>query len=415
MENNPSNTTPTAPFLTVAQSAVRMDKSEEFVRLLCKEGQLPGAIQDYERGPWRIPTEAVEIWINTHTRPQVIVQRMSYASIGKKLLAIVTVLALVSGFVADSFGAFKGVQEVFATAIPTLTSTVSSTSIPTALPLPRPIKVTRPRPTPTITPTPDDVIVALATTLPTPNPEFVIKSRTVNGDIQQVWVPLGSFKAGDQINEDTAPPHQVYTDSFWIDRFLVTNAQYAKCVGASICSLPEENSSHRYPSYYDKLTFADYPVIQVSWQQANHYCYWRKSRLPTEAEFEKAAGWSPVTGEIQLFPWGNEPPNEKLANYNGSARDVTRVDTYPDGISPIGAYDMAGNLWEWVADWYSDTYYKDNTEWINPTGPYDAIYRVVRGGSWASKMESALRVSNRGRNNPNFASYEVGFRCVSTD
>lgn len=265
---------------------------------------------------------------------------------------------------------------------------------------------------PTVTANP--TLIAMLANVSTPYPNFIPQSRIVD-DIEQIWVPEGSFVAGDLNGigyEDEKPFHIVYTDGFWIDRILVTNAQYARCP-ESICTPPQKLDSHKRPNgYYGIPTYKDYPVINVTWQQASDYCSWRNGRLPTEAEFEKTAGWNPITGFTLIYPWGNSAPTDQLANYNGVDRDTTQVGSYPKGVSPTGAYDMAGNVWEWVSDWYSPTYYSDNQEWNNPTGPSNGTEKVVRGASWYSQNASWLRISNRGKDVPDKVANEFGFRCV---
>lgn len=267
---------------------------------------------------------------------------------------------------------------------------------------------------PTITPTPDSTIVALYSLAATPNPSFAPIIRENDG-AEQVYVPSGWFIAGDIFDKgyDDETAHLTYTDEYWIDRFLVTNIQFAYCIEAGACTRPGKSGSHVRPEgYFNISAFDDYPVMEISWQQAQAFCEWRGGRLPTEAEFEKAAGWNPVNGEVSLYPWGNIEPDATLANYDGVDRDTTPINRYPNGISAVGAYDMAGNLWQWTADWYAKDYYTNNLAWENPTGPDGGTYKVIRGGSWYSSDIRWLRVSNRGKNMPENAGNEIGFRCV---
>lgn len=304
-----------------------------------------------------------------------------------------------------------------ATHIPTatMTFTPTSTSTPTLTP------TSTSTPTPTTTPTPNGTQIILATAQPTVDPSFTPIIRSMDDGTEQVWVPPGSFMAGTKAGigfPDETPPHRVYIDGFWIDRFLVTNAQFARC--RERCGDPQSLVSHKRDEksggYYDVPAFYNFPVINVTWQQADDFCHWRGGRLPTEAEFEKAAGWHPRTGKTQVYPWGDKRPDRTLANYDNIDVDTTPVDKYPRGVSPVGAYDMAGNVWQWTADWYSDNYYY-NQNWINPRGPLTGTHRVVRGGSWCSGCNDIpawklLRVANRGTQVPSRAINETGLRCV---
>ena len=246
-------------------------------------------------------------------------------------------------------------------------------------------------PTPSPTPGPDD------------EAELGIGSTMISekDGMTLVYVPEGKFKMGGEY-DDEKPIHTVYLDAFWIDQTEVTNAMYEMCVEAGACKYPSNEA------YYVSERYSDHPVIYVNWNRANAYCEWAGRRLPTEAEWEKAARGM----DGRTYPWG-ENIDSNLANYNKNIGDTTEVGSYLDGASPYGALDMAGNVWEWVADWYGENHYS-SSPFANPTGPSTGVYRVLRGGSWYSQVK-LIRPVNRQRRPPSLAHNRGGFRCATSD
>jgi serine/threonine-protein kinase len=240
----------------------------------------------------------------------------------------------------------------------------------------------------------------------TPIPTLGVGSVLVRemDNMEMVYVPAGEFEmGGEDGRSDENPVHTVYLDAFWIDKHEVTNAQYALCVGARKCVTPRGG--------FPDTGFNDHPVVQVDWYDAEDYCEWVGGRLPTEAEWEKAARGGQ---EDQRFPWGNEYPNctilaENGAQYSLCNGETVRVGSFtPNGY---GTYEMAGNVSEWVADWYDENYYSTSPA-ENPPGPSDGSGRVIRGGSWKN-LSYDLRVYARDNKSLNAAEKNLGFRCAS--
>jgi eukaryotic-like serine/threonine-protein kinase len=224
-----------------------------------------------------------------------------------------------------------------------------------------------------------------------------------------IVVPDGLFLMGSEDGAaDEQPVHPVTVKTFAIDRDEVTNGRYRECVEAGVCSPPALATSHQRASYFADPRYADFPVIFVSWYQADTFCRFAGGRLPSEAEWEKAArGASP---SLRTYPWGDEPPDCTRANYAGCVGDTDKVGQRPAGQSPYGVMDMAGNVWEWVADWYDPDYYRGD-QFINPDGPADGMLKVMRGGCWESGA-SSLRVSCRKAELPRAWAENVGLRCA---
>jgi formylglycine-generating enzyme required for sulfatase activity/CHAT domain-containing protein len=218
-----------------------------------------------------------------------------------------------------------------------------------------------------------------------------------------VYVPAGKFIMGSETGaDDEKPAHEVTLDAFWIMQTEVTNEQYKKCVDAGACTKP---STPDWGASMFWSNFGQDPVVNVTWSQVSAYAKWAGGRLPTEAEWEKAARGP----DGNIYPWGKDPPNDELLNFDGNNETTTEVGQYQAGKSYYGALDMAGNVWEWVADWYDVGYYQSSPP-ENPTGPASGQYHVVRGGSWYNNA-SDVRSSSRSQGLGDRFSV-VGFRVV---
>jgi len=236
-----------------------------------------------------------------------------------------------------------------------------------------------------------------------------------------VLVPAGEFIMGNHLGDDAEKPERkVFLDGFCIDKYEVTNAQYKQCVDAGACSPPAHTSSPSRLFYYDNPEFDDYPVIWVTWNDAQTYCKWRGKRLPTEAEWEKAARGT----DGRLWPWGNSDPDGSKVNLcdvnctydwkesllDDGYPDTSPVGSFEAGKSPYGVYNMGGNVREWVADWYAPDYYQNAPD-RNPPGPSSGIGRALRGGSWRSNIPVA-RITYRLWYDPEVKDEYIGFRCA---
>ena len=297
------------------------------------------------------------------------------------------------------------------------------------------IPLTQP-PIPTVSPTPlpstpTSSPTATRTATPTGLPDNIIDANGVS----MVLVPAGAFQMGgdedDALAEceklyiggdcdrdwstDEEPFHMVTLDDYYIDQYEVTNARYAECEDGGVCDPPSSLDSWTRSNYYGDSQYADYPVIYVSWEDAQAYCQWRGARLPTEAEWEKAARGGL---EGKLYPWGDSFDGERAnfcdsncefdwanKDYDDGYQDTAPVGSYaPNGYS---LYDMVGNVWEWVADWY-DVYPGGDP---NASDYFGQERRSLRGGSWVI-IGSRLRVANRDRYAPSDSSDFAGFRCA---
>lgn len=223
-----------------------------------------------------------------------------------------------------------------------------------------------------------------------------------------VEIPAGHFTMGSdgtQALEDERPSHRVWLDAYSIDVHEVTTGQYAAFIAAAKRSLPWKWET------VDLAQHGDRPVIGVDWGDAEAYCTWIGKRLPTEAEWEKAARGT----DARLYPWGSQTPTSELANFALGARFsynqvLLPVRSHEAGKSPYGLYHMAGNAYEWVQDWYGTNYYETSPD-KNPPGPSQGQFRVLRGGSW-SDLPKYLLTYGRFKLPPETKNSYTGFRCA---
>jgi formylglycine-generating enzyme required for sulfatase activity len=303
---------------------------------------------------------------------------------------------------------------------PTFTPLATPTVLPTATPSPEPTRTS----TSTVSPEPTHTLTATLSPSPSPTATFTptpLPSEIVDGyGVPMVFVPAGPFVRGSSNGEsDEAPPATITLDTFYIDKHQVTNARYVDFLNSENI-LPDAPQLGLWVDMDDKDTMiefrdnewgfkdgkADYPMVEVSWAGADAYCRWREAKLPTEAEWEKAARG--VDG--RAYPWGNQDPSCDYANMPGCGSPLEQVHTMEKGKSPYGAHHMAGNVWEWVNDWYDEAYYAD-APGHDPPGPLTGEARVLRGGA-ASDTTSDMRAANRHSEDPAKTHGNVGFRCA---
>ena len=241
-----------------------------------------------------------------------------------------------------------------------------------------------------------------------------------------IFIPEGSFTMGFKIDNDhewgdmdEEPVHQVTLSSYWIDKYEVTSSNFTKFLNEN------KNEAHRFieitPSvtvkfddnvYQPREGLENYPVNRVSWFGADAYCKWKEKRLPTEAEWEKAARGT----DQRIFPWGNEFPDNSRVTFRRKFSEkgfqvMEPVEGMKNGISPFGVHQMAGNVWEWVSDWFDATAYQDENR-IDPKGPESGISKVLRGGNWYYKAYY-MRTTYRFNERPEIFKVWQGFRCAS--
>ena len=304
------------------------------------------------------------------------------------------------------------------TVTPTPSPRLTSTPSPTATPSP----TSSPTLTPTATLSPTLTPTATATLSPTPAPTLApgdTQSRDLDGMTMR-FVPGGPFLMGSLEDDpdavtDEQPQREVTLAPFWMDETEVATDQYKQCVADGECDAPYTRTA------YDNPTYGTRPMTYLSWEQAGTYCAWIagetgwEARLPTEAEWEKAASWDPLAESKRLYPWGDEFSRELVA----LGATTSEVGSHPAGASAYGILDLAGNVREWVSDWYAKDGYESATN-SDPTGPAAGTYKVMRGGSYGSvaNYQPQLRTTDRAVGYPESTaarpakSAELGFRCV---
>jgi eukaryotic-like serine/threonine-protein kinase len=299
-------------------------------------------------------------------------------------------------------------------------------------------------------PMPDTGAATRITTSQTATPMPSIGSSQVSpkDGMVMVLVPAGEFKMGDYVESNRLPVHTVYLEAFWLDRTEVTNRMFAKFVEETgyVTEAEKIGGSYVYRAtdqgdytelvkgpawnnplweYSDFADLREHPVVHVTWNDAEAYCSWAQRRLPTEAEWEKAASWNDPVGEKYTFPWG-AVFDGSLLNFcdkncsivwadkteDDGYAETAPVGSYPEGASPYGALDMAGNVFEYVADWYDESYYQ-NSPSANPLGPSSGENRVVRGGAWFTN-NFYVPTTFRGTQEPSWPNYYTGFRCAKS-
>jgi formylglycine-generating enzyme required for sulfatase activity len=262
--------------------------------------------------------------------------------------------------------------------------------LPTDTPMPPP-------PTPTAKPTPTPVPTTEAA-----GPTEEAKAEPAKPEVEMVEVPAGPFTMGSsQGKPEDGPPHEVDLPAFSIDKFEVTNADFAKFVEATGYQTDAEKTGEKgWRAYAEGKD--NHPVVKVSWNDATAFCKWMGKRLPSEAEWEKAArGADKLT-----FPWGNDWDPKKANAKAAGLRGTAAVGSFGAGASPYGAMDMAGNVWEWTADWFQP--YPGNTS----SDPYyGEKYKVTRGGAWFED-QAQCTTYNRNATSAEAANDDLGFRCA---
>jgi formylglycine-generating enzyme required for sulfatase activity len=250
----------------------------------------------------------------------------------------------------------------------------------------------------TIAPT-AEAVVSLGQ-IPVAGPQSGESMKWLDGS-KLIYIPAGDFVMGD--NGFDAPIHTVTLDGYWIQQTKVTNRMYEQCVKTGSCTPPTQELGG---PVFNNPDFASHPVVGIDWNQAQAYCTWIQGSLPTEAQWEKAARG--LNGNA--YPWGSSEPSCDLLNYANCNGRTSNVTTFEIGKSAFGLFDMAGNVFEWVSDWYDPNYYAQASS-ANPTGPQSGQYRVIRGSSFETASEQTFSAIRR-FNEQLDAGRDIGFRCA---
>jgi len=252
---------------------------------------------------------------------------------------------------------------------------------------------------------------------PSADPSELPKTFTGKDGAPMMLIPAGEFLMGTALSNrdggrDEYPERRIYLDAFYMDTFEITNGRYLEFVKATGHRIPEHTRDKTLTLWRGNSVpdiFKDHPVINVDWSDADAYCRWTGKRLPTEAEWERAARGT--TG--RRFPWGNAEPTRTLANYLNQWRNgagLEPVGSHPQGASQEGVQDLEGNVWEWVADWYDAHYYEKGPN-RNPKSPTAGTRKVIRGSGWESEAP-LLRSAHRLNSDPLNRNHSLGFRCA---
>ncbi len=261
-------------------------------------------------------------------------------------------------------------------AVPVVSPTAVEPS-PTLAPSPAPSETTVP---PTVAPTPIPVPEGMA------------------------LIPADTFQMGSETGSlDERPVHPVTLRSFFIDQFEVTNARYQVCVDAGACAPPAQRGSFTRANYFTGPDFQNFPVIQMTWEQAEAFCKFENKRLPTEAEWEYAARGP----DGLMYPWGNDFDPQRVPAFAGDTVEAGSL----DNASPFGVFDLAGNVVEWTADWYQPDYYQASPA-ENPAGPDTGRQKVLRGGSFGVNDRTVYTATRRYKQGPGYRDVDAGFRCA---